>query len=90
MKKNSDIASLFQKHQAKKAAAAASASAFNHSPDPVERVVEERTHERIEEIANPMPPPQRLHRHCYNSDIFQVDEDDIIKIFMSLRKRRIK
>jgi len=53
--KNSDIASLFQKHQAKKAAAAASAS--NHSPDPVERVVEEQTHERIEEIANPMPPP---------------------------------
>ena len=88
MKKNSDIASLFQKHQAKKAAAAASAS--NHSPDPVEGVVEEQTHERIEEIANPMPPPQRLHRHCYNSDIFQVDEDDIIKIFMSLRKCRIK
>ena len=55
IKKNSDIASLFQKHQAKKATAAASAS--NHSPDPVERVVEERTHERIEEIANPMPPP---------------------------------
>ena len=55
IKKNSDIASLFQKHQAKKATAAASAS--NHSPDPVERVVEEQTHERIEEIANPMPPP---------------------------------
>ena len=58
MKKNSDIASLFQKHQAKKAATTASAS--NHSPDPVEHVVEEQTHERIEEIANPMlpPPPQ--------------------------------
>ena len=55
IKKNSDIVSLFQKHQAKKGAATASAS--NHSPDPVERVVEEQTHERIEEIANPMPPP---------------------------------
>ena len=52
IKKNSDIASLFQKHQAKKAAAAASAS--NHSTDPVERAVEEQTHERIEEIANPI------------------------------------
>ena len=55
MKRNSDIASLFQKHQAKKAAAAAAAS--NHSPDPVEPMVEEQTHERIEEITNPMPPP---------------------------------
>ena len=55
IKKNSYIASLFQKHQAKKGAATASAS--NHSPDPVERVVEEQNHERIEEISHPMPPP---------------------------------
>ena len=55
MKRNLDIASLFQKHQAKKAAAAAAAS--NHSPNPIEPVVEEQTHERIEEITNPMPPP---------------------------------
>jgi len=35
MKRNSDIASLFQKHEAKNAAAAAAATS-NHSLDPVE------------------------------------------------------
>ena len=54
MKRNGDIASLFQKHAAKKKAAAATPTS---NPDPVEPVVEEQTHERVvEEIANPMPP----------------------------------
>jgi hypothetical protein len=57
MKRNGDIASLFQKHEAKKAVAAVVTS--NCSPDPVESVVEEQTHERVvEEIVNPMPLPQ--------------------------------
>jgi hypothetical protein len=58
MKRNGDVASLFQKHEAKKKAAAAAVTS-NCSPDPVEHVVEEQTHERVvEEIVNPMPPPQ--------------------------------
>jgi hypothetical protein len=57
MKRNSDIASLFQKHEAKRAATAA-ATSNNCSPNPVELVVEEQTLERvIEETINPMPPP---------------------------------
>jgi hypothetical protein len=57
MKRNSDIASLFQKHEAEKAAAAA-ATSNNCSPNPVELVVEEHTLERaIEETVNPMLPP---------------------------------
>ncbi|KAI4987832.1 hypothetical protein ZWY2020_028590 [Hordeum vulgare] len=57
MKRNGDIASLFQNHAAKKKATVDAATS-NHSPDPVELVVEEETHERvIEEIVNPMPPP---------------------------------
>jgi hypothetical protein len=57
MKRNGDIASLFQKHEAKKKAAAAAVTS-NRSPDPVEPIVEEQTHERVvEEIVNPMPPP---------------------------------
>jgi hypothetical protein len=56
MKRNSDIASLFQKHEAKKAVAAATSN--NCSPSPVEHVVKEQTLERvIEETVNPMPPP---------------------------------
>jgi hypothetical protein len=56
MKRNSDIA-FFQKHEAKKAVMATAATS-NHSPDPVELVVEEQTLERvIEETVNPMPPP---------------------------------
>jgi hypothetical protein len=56
MKRNSDIASLFQKHEAKKAATAA-ATSNNCSRNPVEPVMEEHTLERvIEEIVNPMPP----------------------------------
>jgi hypothetical protein len=55
MKRNGDIASLFQKHATKKKAAAAAATS---NPDPVEPVVDEQTHERVvEEIINPMPPP---------------------------------
>ena len=55
MKRNEDIASLFQKHATKKKAAAATATS---NPDPVEPAVEEQTHERVvEEIVNPMPPP---------------------------------
>ena len=55
MKRNGDIASLFQKQAAKKKAAAATATS---NPDPVEPVVEELTHERVvEEIVNPMPLP---------------------------------
>jgi hypothetical protein len=42
MKRNGDIASLFQKHVAKKKAAAAAATS---NPDPVEPMVEEQTHE---------------------------------------------
>ena len=56
MKRNRDIASLFQKHAAKKKAAATAATS---NPDPIEPVVEEQIHERVvEEIVNPMPPPQ--------------------------------
>ncbi|XP_066395716.1 uncharacterized protein [Miscanthus floridulus] len=56
MKRNGDIASLFQKHAAKKKVAAAAATS---NPDPIEPVVEEQIHERVvEEIINPMPPPQ--------------------------------
>jgi len=56
MKRNGDIASLFQKHEAKKKAAAATATS---NPDPIEPVVEEQIHERVvEKIVNPMPPPQ--------------------------------
>ena len=39
MKRNGDIASLFQKHAAKKKAAAATATS---NPDPVEPVVEDK------------------------------------------------
>ena len=52
MKRGGDIASLFQKHAAKKAAAAS-------NPSPVETVAEEHTQEQesiIEEIANHVPP----------------------------------
>ena len=56
MKRNGDIASLFQKHAAKKKAAAVAATS---NPDPIEPVVEEQIHDRVvEEIVNPMPPPQ--------------------------------
>ena len=56
MERNGDIASLFQKHAAKKNVAAAAATS---NPDPIEPVVEEQIHERVvEEIVNPMPPPQ--------------------------------
>ena len=41
MKRNGDIASLFQKHEAKKKAAAATATS---NPDPIEPVVEEQIH----------------------------------------------
>ena len=35
------------------------AATTSSNPDPVEPVVEEQTHERVvEEIVNPMPPPQ--------------------------------
>ena len=44
MKRNTDIASLFQKHAAKKAAAAVATSNRSQIPDPVELVVEEQTH----------------------------------------------
>ena len=55
MKRNGDIASLFQKHAAKKKAAATAATS---NPDPIEPVVEEQIHERIvEEIVN------LCHRH---------------------------
>ncbi|XP_066333876.1 uncharacterized protein [Miscanthus floridulus] len=46
MKRNGDIASLFQKHAAKKMAAAAAATS---NPDPIEPVVEEQIHERVVE-----------------------------------------
>jgi len=53
MKRGGDIASLFQKHAAKKATAAS-------NPSPIETMAEEHTQEQesiIEEIANHVPPP---------------------------------
>jgi hypothetical protein len=53
MKRDADIASLFQKHAAKKAAAASISS-------PVENMAEEHTQEQpsiIEEVVNHTPPP---------------------------------
>jgi len=54
--RNSDIASLFEKHATKKAADVAATS--NSCSNPVEPVVGEQTRERvIEKIVNPKPPP---------------------------------
>ncbi|XP_066385371.1 uncharacterized protein [Miscanthus floridulus] len=58
MKRNEDIASLFQKHAAKKKTVAATATS---NPDPIEPVVEEQIHERVvEEIRRDMLRNARL------------------------------
>jgi len=67
---------------------------LNPTPPPVETVVEEQNREdraEVEEIANPSPrpPPAELRTFIKRDILFQVDKDDIIEAFMSLRKRRI-
>ena len=67
MKRNSDIASLFEKHVAKKATDVAATS--NSCSNPVEPVVEEQTRERvIKKIVNPKPPPPVYDIDCLPHD----------------------
>ena len=86
MKRNSDIASLFQKPETKKAAVAAAATS-KCSLDPVEPVVEEQTLGRVIWSCCLVCRPSIL---LAQDIFFEVDEDDILKTFMSLRKRKIK
>ena len=97
MKRNSDIASLFEKHVAKKAADVAATS--NSCSNPVEPVVEEQTRERvIKKIVNPKPPPPVYDIDCLPHDPSERrsilkypvnDQDTIRRAYIAAQERYI-
>ncbi|XP_012703723.1 uncharacterized protein LOC105914997 [Setaria italica] len=72
MKRGGDIASLFQKHAAKKATAAS-----NTIPSPVETFVEEQNQEHdrvvVEEIADPVPLPPPLQPPTSQPPVYDIN-----------------
>ncbi|XP_072147817.1 uncharacterized protein [Setaria viridis] len=72
MKRGGDIASLFQKHAAKKATAAS-----NTIPSPVETFVEEHNQEHdrvvVEEIADPVPLPPPLQPPTSQPPVYDIN-----------------
>ncbi|XP_066374040.1 uncharacterized protein [Miscanthus floridulus] len=95
MKKNGDIASLFQKHAAKKKAATVAATS---NPDPIEPVVEEQIHERVVEKIKRMQKLrsdgwdnflEKVTSFCYKHGVeVPAMDDDYVPYGKSARKAR--